>query len=162
MTSGTSAKDGDKADGTPEAREIAMERSASVDVSFAPHTTTVMEFTLEKPGVPTDQRADLGIGGDDVKVVGRSVEVTVHSLGAIPATGGTASLIDASGKMLASTSVPTLAPPADLLPKTAVVKLSIPAGASSDGLSVRLDLPNGTPEVTRMNNLVALPAPTKK
>jgi hypothetical protein len=162
MTSGTSAKDGDTADGTPEAREIAMERSASVDVSFAPHTTTVMEFTLEKPGVPTDQRADLGISADDVKVVGRSVDVTVHSLGAIPATGGTASLVDASGKVVASVAVPTLAPPVDLLPKTAVVKLSVPAGASSDGLSVRLDLPNGTPEVTRLNNLVALPAPTRK
>src|SRR5262249_31954787 len=73
MTAGTSASGGDNADGTPTASEVMLERSGSVAVNFAPHTTTVLDFTLETPGVPTERRADLGIGIDDVKVAGKSI-----------------------------------------------------------------------------------------
>ncbi len=161
MTAGISASGGDTADGTPVSSEVALERSGSIAVSFAPHTTTVLEFTLETPGVPTERRADLGIGVDDVVVAGRSVDVTVHSLGALPATGGRAELLDASGKVVASAPVPTLAAPIDLTRKTALVRLPLPAGAKT-GWRVRVALPDGTPEVTWLNNEVALPAPTRK
>jgi hypothetical protein len=161
MTAGTSASGGDSADGTPAASEVTLERSGSVEVSFAPHTTTVLEFTLETPGVPTERRADLGIGVDDVKVAGRSVEVIVHSLGAVAATGGRAELVDATGKVVASVAVPTLEAPVDLTPKTAAVRMQLPAGAGV-GWRVRVALPVGTPEVTYLNNAVALPAPTRK
>jgi len=43
--------------------------------------------------------------------------------------------------------------PRDLLPKTAVVKLTLPAGAAR----VRIGLPDGTREITQLNNSVALP-----
>jgi hypothetical protein len=121
----------------------------------------VLEFTLETPGVPTERRADLGIGVDDVKVTGRSVEVTVHSLGALPASGGRAELVDANGKVAASVAVPTLDAPTDLTPKTAGVRMPLPAGAGA-GWRVRVALPDGTPEVTWLNNAVALPAPTRR
>jgi hypothetical protein len=160
MTTGTSASGGDSADGTPVASEVMLERSGSIEVSFAPHATTVMEFTLETPGLPTERRADLGIGVDDVRVAGRSVEVTVHSLGAIAAPGGRVELVDASGKVVGSANAPTLAAPLDLLPRTAVVRLPLPAGAAV-GWRVRVMLPD-TPEVTLLNNIVALPSPTNR
>ncbi len=161
MTVGTSASDGDTADGNPAAREVMLERSGSVDMSFAPHATTVLEFTLETPGVPTERRADLGIGVDDVTLVGRSVTVTVHSLGALTASGGRADLVDGNGKVVATAAVPTLAAPLDLLPKTAIVRLAVPAGSAA-GYSVRVALPDGTPEVTWLNNRVALPPPAAR
>jgi hypothetical protein len=135
-------------------QEIDLERSASVPVDFAPGATT-LEFTLVKPGIPTDQRADLGIGGDDVVVKGRSVTVTVHSLGAVDVAGGTVTLEDGAGKVLGTAAVPPLAAPRDLLPKTAQVRLTMPAGASA-GLRVRVALAGGAPEITMLNNVVPL------
>jgi hypothetical protein len=155
MTSGTSASDGDVADGANEARQVTLERSAAVPLSFAPRTTSVVEFTLESPDAPVEARPDLGIGADDVKTVGRSVEVRVHSLGAVEAAGGRAELIDPSGKVVASTPVPALAPPLDLEPKAATVRLTLPRGAA-DRLRVRVTLPGK--EVTLRNNEVALGA----
>ena len=136
------------------AREIDLERSASVPVDFAPGATT-LEFTLLKPGLPTDQRADLGIGGDDVVVKGRSLMVTVHSLGAVDASGGTVTLEDSAGKVLATAPLPPLAAPRDLLPRTAQVRLAMPAGAGT-GLRVRVALAGNAPEITMLNNMVLL------
>jgi hypothetical protein len=76
---------------------VPLERSASVNVSFAPRQTTVIEFTLEQPGTPVEQRPDLGIGADDVTRKGRQLEVKVHSLGAVAASGGTVRVEDATG-----------------------------------------------------------------
>ncbi len=75
-----------KMTGPAGASEIALERSASIPLVFAPGEN-VFEFALVTPGLPTEQRADLGIGIDDVVVAKRAVTVTVHSLGAIDAAG---------------------------------------------------------------------------
>jgi hypothetical protein len=85
----------------------------------------------------------------------------VHSLGALPAAGGRAELVDAGGKTVASVSVPALAAPIDLTPKTATVRMALPSGAGA-GWRVRVALPDGTPEVTMLNNAVALPAPARR
>ena len=51
-------------------RTEGFERSRSLDVTFAPHTTTVLELKLVSKGVPYWSRPDLGIDADDVKVDG--------------------------------------------------------------------------------------------
>ncbi|CUS44617.1 FIG00484315: hypothetical protein [hydrothermal vent metagenome] len=135
------------------ASEIALERSASLPLVFAPGEN-VFEFALVAPGLPTERRADLGIGIDDIAVTKRVVTVTVHSLGAIDAPGGTLSLEDGAGRVLATALVPPLAAPLDLQPKTAKVKLIMPAGAAR----VRIALAGNAPETTLLNNVVALPA----
>jgi hypothetical protein len=119
-----------------------------------------LEFKLVKAGEPDHVRPDLGIGPDDVAVHGRTVAVTVHSLGAQPVAGGTASLVDADGKVLASAPIPALAAPLDLTPKTAVVNLPLPAGADASRVTVRVALPGDAAEVTRLNNQVALTGAT--
>jgi hypothetical protein len=100
-----------------------------------------------------ETRADLGIGPDDLKRSGRSLAVTVHSLGALDAPAGSLVVEDAAGKVLARAATPPLKAPRDLSPKTAVVKLVLPAGA----VRVRVSLPEGTPEITQLNNSVPLP-----
>jgi hypothetical protein len=141
-------------------RDLPLERSAATEVTFAPHATTTLDFALVKAGAPVVTRPDLGIGADDVAVKGRKVSVTVHSLGARPAEGGTVSLIGADGATLASASVPPLAAPTDLTPRTATVSLTLPAGAAGDGASVRVALPDNAPEVTMLNNGVPLSRPS--
>jgi hypothetical protein len=143
-----------KVNGPEGEREVDLERSASIPVDFAPGATT-LEFTLVKPGQPTDQRADLGIGIDDVVVKGRTVTVTVHSLGAVDAPGGTVTLEDGAGKVLATAAVPPLTAPRELLPKTAQVRLTMPSGSGA-GLRVRVALAGNAPETTMLNNVAPL------
>jgi len=130
-----------------------LERSAATRVTFAPHATTEIEFTLKTPGEEVATRPDLGIGGDDVVVKGGRLSVTVHSLGAKDAEGGTLTVEDASGKALASAPIPALAAPLDLTPKTATLKLTMPKRAAR----IRVALPGNAPEVTQLNNVVKLP-----
>jgi hypothetical protein len=137
---------------------VTLERSGSVEVSFAPHTTTVYDFTLTKAGTPVAERPDLGIGRDDVTVKGRSVAVTVHSLGSVATAGGSATLVDTDGKVLATVAIPALKAPLDLLPKTAMIRLTLPAGIDPKRVSVRVALPGDAAEVTRLNNIVPLAA----
>ena len=53
--------------GAPE-QAVTLERSASVPVTFAPGTTTVLDFALAEAAAPVESRADLGIGTDDVRL----------------------------------------------------------------------------------------------
>ena len=66
-------------------------------MSFAPGYS-VLDYTLETPGDDPSMRADLGIGNDDLAIKGRSLTVTVHSLGHVASPGGMLFVEDAAGK----------------------------------------------------------------
>jgi hypothetical protein len=131
-----------------------FERSKSVNVTFAPHTTTVMELKLLSKGIPYWSRPDLGIDPDDVKVDGNRMRVTVHSLGAVPSSAAKVVLRDHDGKVLATGKVGPIKPPLDLQPKTQTVSLSLPSGADWKGGSVTIEMSGKLPEITQMNNRV--------
>jgi len=142
--------------GSPKGRgaPIRLERSAATTLTFAPRVTTEFEFTLVKADEDTAARPDIGIGMDDVAVKGRNVAIIVHSLGARDAPGGTATLVDAAGHVIASAPIPAIAAPLDLMPRTATVRMTVPAGAAP--AFVRVALADGTREVTLLNNRVPL------
>ncbi len=156
LKSATSADEGRSLTPAGADRPVTLERSAGVELTFAPNTTSVFDFALNAAGAPVTDRPDLGIGVDDVALRGRTVTVTVHSLGAREAAGGTAALVGADGAVLAQVAVPTLAAPADLTPRTASVRLTLPAGVDAGSVRVRLALAGDAPEVTRLNNEVPL------
>jgi hypothetical protein len=131
-----------------------FERSKSLDITFAPYTTTVLELKLVNKGVPYWSRPDLGISGDDIKVEGHRMKVTVHSLGAVDAPASKVVLRNREGKVLATTNAGPLKAPVDLMPKTEVVSLSIPANADWKGGSVTIEMGGQLPEITQMNNRV--------
>ena len=131
---------------------VPLERSAGTEVTFAPHTTTVIEATLVKPTTPVEARPDIGIGTDDVAVKGRTVTLTVHGLGSVPSGAGTATLVAADGRVVASAAIPPLEAPNDLTPRTTVVRLTAPGGAT--GLTARVALAGDAAEVTQLNNAV--------
>ncbi len=157
MTSGVDTDGDDKADGAVETRSVPLERSASVDVVFAPGKATVLEFELTTPSASEPStRPDLGIGADDVRVSGGAVEVTVHSLGATATPAGVVTLEDASGKVVARGVVKPMPAPTDLKPKTVKVSLKLPKGVDAKGLIVRVALEGGAAEVTMGNNAVGV------
>ena len=135
-------------------RTVDFERSSSLDISFPPHTTTVLELKLVQKGVPYWSRPDLGIDPEDVKVEGKTMKVTVHSLGSVDAPAAKVVLRDRSGKVLASGKSPALKAPLDLAPKTAVVSLALPSGADWKGGSVAIESSGELPEITQRNNRV--------
>jgi hypothetical protein len=104
--------------------------------------------------VPYWARPDLGIGADDVKIDGRHMRITVHSLGSVDAPASTVVLRDATGKVLAKAHGAALKAPLDLLPKTEVVSLWLPRDADWKGGSVAVEMSGGLPEITQMNDRV--------
>jgi hypothetical protein len=135
-------------------RTESFERSTSLDITFAAHTTTVLELKLVEKGVPYWSRPDLGIGTDDVNVEGNQMKVTVHSLGAVDAPASRVVLRDKTGNVIASAYAAALKAPLDLLPKTEVVPLRLPPGAEWKGGSVSIEIGGKLPEITQMNNRV--------
>jgi hypothetical protein len=131
-----------------------FERSTSLDITFAPHTTTVLELNLVEKGVPYWSRPDLGIGADDIRVEGNQMKVTVHSLGAVDAPASKVVMRDRTGHVLATASAAPLKAPLDLLPKTELVTLTLPPGANFKGGSVSVEIGGKLPEITQMNNRV--------
>jgi hypothetical protein len=160
---GTAASSGG-ASGTPsaggaaggEARHVQFERSSGLDFAFAPHVTTELDLELETPGQAMWGRPDVGIGAVDVHVAKGSVRVTVHSLGSVAAPPSTVTLVDASGRVLASTKVPAIPAPLDLLPKTASVTLHFGTAVRTAGTKVRVQLADGVREITQLNNEVVV------
>jgi hypothetical protein len=115
----------------------------------------VIEFQLTKKGVPYWSRPDLGIDPQDVKIDGKKVTVTVHSIGAVDAPASQVIFRDNTGKILAQSKVSPLKAPVDLKPKTATVTLYLPPGAKTlNGSMVEIVPSRAIPEITSMNNKV--------
>jgi hypothetical protein len=135
-------------------RAVDFERSRTLDITFSPHTTTVLELKLVEKGVPYWSRPDLGLDPGDVKVEGNRMKVTIHSLGSVDAPASKVVLRDRTGKVLATANAPALKAPLDLLPKTEVVSLALPAKADWKGGSVTIESSGNLPEITQRNNRV--------
>jgi hypothetical protein len=156
VTQGIDTNDDDTADQALATRTVALGRSQSIELTFAPRAATVLTFKLKTPGTPYWQRPDLGIDPQDVVVQGREVHVTVHSLGSVPSPAAKLGWRDATGALQASIEIPALAAPVDLEPKTATVNLHLPEGAKTEGSTVEIDPENKLEEITRLNNVVKL------
>lgn len=155
LSQGFDANGDDAIDGVAQTRSVAFERSLGTQVVLAPRQATVIDMKLTSAGDDPAKRADLGVGRGDVTVKGSAITAVVHSLGAQDAAPAKLELVDASGKVLASAPTPALKAPRDLLPKTASVKLKIPAGAKVQGLRVRIATSQA--QNTRLNDEVVLP-----
>jgi hypothetical protein len=129
-------------------------RSSDVPVTFAPRVATVIDMRLLSKGVPYWARPDLGLGKDDIRANGRTLSVTVHSLGAAGAPASRVVVRDRAGKELASARVHALAAPIDLHPRVATVTLKLPARAAWPSGSVSVEVRGGALEVTQKNNQV--------
>ncbi len=156
ITQGVDTNDDDIADGTVTTRTEKFERSGSLDFTFPPRATTVLTLQLKTAGTPYWQRPDLGLDRGDVTLAGDTIRVTVHSLGSVPSPASTIALRDSTGRIVTTTSIPSLAAPNDLLPKTAEVLLTLPGGTSTSGATIEIDPEHHLEEITARNNAVSL------
>jgi hypothetical protein len=156
ITQGVDTKNDDNADQSLETRTAVFERSRSLQLTLPPRATTVLTLKLKTPGTPYWSRPDLGISSLDVSVSAGQVHVKVHSLGSVPAPASSVAVRDAAGHVLATSAIPALAAPIDLVPKTADVVISLPAGSQLTGGSVELDPDHQFEEITEANNVVHL------
>ena len=135
-----------------EKRTVKFERTGTLDFTFEPGVSTVIQMKLVSKGTPYWDRPDLGISGDDIKISGSDLAVTVHNIGSADAPQSDIVLRDAGGTQIAKATVPELKAPLDLMPKTAQVTLKIPEGKSLDGCHVVIDPESKLTEITLMNN----------
>jgi len=135
-------------------REIELDRSSDTEVTFAPGPTTI-EMEHVKGGVPYWSRPDLGISASDVRIAGRDVTITIHSLGAVEAPSSRLVLRSRDERVIARANVPALPAPVDLRPRTAVVHVRLPNGADLAGGTVTVESA-GSREITSRNNQVQL------
>jgi hypothetical protein len=160
----------DAADGITATTKVEFERSGTIELMFPPRVATVLNLKLVAKGIPYWQRPDLGISADDVMNIkwtppgkgaspeqGRSISVTVHSLGALRTEPTTLALVDRDGKVLLSVPLPSLEAPVDLWPRKTKIMFALPAGIDTDRCSIVLDPDGKMKEVTRVNNRVAVP-----
>jgi hypothetical protein len=137
-----------------ETRSVPFERTESVEITFAPRTVTVLELSLLTKSISYWSRPDLGIGREDVQVSGRTMDVTVHSLGAVDAPASRLVLRDTEGRTLATAAVPPLKAPLDVRPKTFHATLLLPNENEWKGGTLTVEPGGELPEITRRNNVV--------
>jgi hypothetical protein len=135
-----------------------FERGREWELTLAPRTTTVLRFRLIKKGVPYWSRPDLGLDPEDVKVEGKRIAVTVHSLGSVDAPSSEVVLRDTGGNVIARAKVPALKAPVDLSPKVTTVVLTPPTKSDWQGGTVTVEMTGSVPEITLQNNRVQLGA----
>ncbi len=156
----TIARGAEKPDGTFQAGGAPIAgpfgRDSDVPLVFPPHRTVSVEFTLRNEGQPVSARPDVGIGPDDIHIGNGGIDVTVHSLGAVATPAGTVSLLDGTGKTLATAALPPLDAPLDLKPRTAAVHLKLP-NVALRGTRLAVSLDGNPPEITHRNNSAVLP-----
>ena len=156
IVEGIDSNGDDAADGAVTKRTVAFERSAEVSFTFPPRKTTVIEMKLKKKGTPYWQRPDLGIGADDVRVNGRDVAVTVHSLGSVKSPETAVTLVGGDGTIVARADVPALDGLTAYTPVTYTVTLRLPGNTAGAGLTAVVNPENSPVEITRLNNSVKL------
>jgi hypothetical protein len=146
-------KDGDDSiDKAIRQQRVHFEKNRTLDVTFPPKTTLIIDMQLLEESAPVEQRPDLGIGRGDVTLKGNQLSVTVHSLGHLDAPEGVVIVEDQQGREAQRASIPPLAAPKDLLPKTTQLQLKLPRGFNAEGARVKVALVGNADEVTRLNN----------
>ena len=134
LVQGSDTNGDDVIDGVATTTTVALERTGTIELTFPPGITTVLNLKLVAKGTPYWARPDLGISRDDVVIRERNISVTVHSLGAIGTEPTTVALVDQGGTVRVSATVSRLEAPADLMPRTTTVTLRCAGGHKPRGL----------------------------
>lgn len=157
ITQGIDTNDDDRADtALLPARTAPFERSRSLELTLPPHATSVLTFKLATPGTPYWERCDLGLDRADITRTAAGLKVRIHSLGSVPAPAAPLVLRSAAGAELARVTIPPLAAPVDLLPRTTDVEFTLPSDAALDGATIEINPDHALEEITALNNTVRL------
>lgn len=104
---------------------------------------------------------DLALSSEDVAYNAsmRTVEVSVHNIGGARAKGVSVILLDGE-REIGRTRIPNIEAPLDLDPKIVRVGFRFEPSSTSHALTAVVELENGKPEITKVNNKVTLKVDT--
>lgn len=148
---GPDANDDGEIDTVESAKTLELARMDRVPVQLPPRKPMIYELRQIEKLDDLYSRADLAMSADDVVKNGDKLKVTVHNIGSKPAKKIVVAATDVNGKVLAKTSIPSLAAPLDLVPRIASVELP-----AANAAQVMVDPDNVIPEITRVNNTVVV------
>jgi catechol 2,3-dioxygenase-like lactoylglutathione lyase family enzyme len=155
VTQGFDINGDEKADTIFSTQVVDLERSKNIQLTFAPHKTTIIMLKLQSKSVPYWQRPDLGIGKEDITVQGNTIKVKVHNLGSVDAPAVMLAVMQ-NDKSISAVQIPAIQAPVDLLPKYAEVLLTIPPTTDLHKCSIQIDPEKKLNEITLMNNRIDL------
>jgi hypothetical protein len=149
---GPDLNDDGEFDAVERTNTLELARMDAVPVSLPPRKLTIYELRQVEKLDDLYARADLAMSAEDIVNNGKTLKITVHNIGSKAAKKIVVAAVDASGKVLAKSSIASLEAPLDLMPRTATVELP----AANAGKIV-LDPDLAIPEITRLNNTVSVP-----
>lgn len=156
LTSGVDGDHDDTIDSANETRRVEIVRGEPLALTLSPRAVTVLSLRLEEALQPLDERADLALSPLELRVEGDSLAGVAHNIGAADAEDVDVALLDAEGVLRQRVPLGTIRAPLDLSPRRMEFTLvGIPPEHA--GWRVVLDPENRIPEITEINNSVAVP-----
>ncbi len=146
----------DQPDSSLKNREVEFGLSDTVNFSFPPRQSIFLSLKLVKKGTAYSELPDLAIGKDDITTNENKIYVIVHNLGAVESARSRIALIDAEGKIVAESDIPSIKAPDDLFPKTKKIVLIVPAGMNISGMHLKIDPDNKVNEITKVNDSILI------
>ena len=136
--------------------QVGFGRSRSIDLTIPARKEYTVTLELTGPVRDDATFPEPGIGPEDVISTPEGLAVTVHNLGGVETPAMDVALLDARGRLLSRSACPAVPAPLDLLPKTATVRLAVPAGRDLRGCRVVVDPDDAVCELYETNNSVTL------
>lgn len=153
---GIDENDDDKAETILAEGQCMWARQEEIPLLIPAGKTCVLELNLVEAGEMPEYRYDLGICREDVRRFKHGINVTVHSLGHVPAPEAKVAFKDKEGNILDVVTVPPLDAPTDLYPKTWDVIFRVAGIEDLSGYQIEIDPYHELEEITRYNNLLVL------
>ena len=148
--------DGDlKSDAAAAASVLEIARADSIEITFAPKATTIVELVQTEKLDPIFGLADLALAAREVQVDGLKLTGIVHNIGSADVEGAVVAVVDADGKEVVRGSLGPLPAPLDLVPRRRPFTLQLPRSVGK-GWRLVLDPDNTVREIYEGNNQVAL------
>ncbi len=136
--------------------QVAFGRSRSIALTIPARKEYTVSLELAGPVRDDATFPELGIGAGDVVREGQELVVTLHNLGGVETPATPVALVDARGRVLSTAVCPPVPAALDLQPKTARVRLAVPAGRDLRGCRVVVDPDDTLCELYESNNTLPL------
>jgi hypothetical protein len=155
LTFGPDANNDDVMDRAERKETVTITKGDEIALALPPKTVHVLELKQIRKGEAIYSRADLAIAARELTKVDGSLRGIVHNIGVRDAHDIVVSLIDDKGKTIQTQTLPLLAAPLDLLPRTTPFHFdSVPH--DTRGWSIVIDPDRGILEICETNNRIRL------
>lgn len=131
-----------------------LERGETIDLSFESKTQMVVSMEKIESAKPYWERSDHAINHQSLTIGDGFITLRVHNIGANATQITTLDVFDAKGSKIASTTIPVIANPTDLVPKWIDLRIEIPSKTDLTSGKIIIDPNHETDQITRNNDIL--------